>query len=164
MRWIAEIGSNHNGSLERALALVEAAARAGFTDVKTQSFRVREMFAPEALEARPELRLREKLEVPWSWHPQLRQRVHALGMRYGITVCHRDDVDELSRCADWLKVGSYSLLDVFLLKALSQAGKPLVVSTGMATEKEVNDALYHLIVPFAHLPVRPLQLTLLHCV
>jgi len=170
VRWICEISSNHNGSLERAMALLEAAAEAGFTDVKTQAFHVEQLFAPEALEARPELLERKQYEVPAHWHRTLRQEANARGMRYGVTPCSLSVLEEIVPYVDWLKIGSYSLLDVKLLKAAASTGLPLVVSNGMATEKEVNDALFTLSNVYLRdwkkigdpLPPRPLSF--LHCV
>lgn len=156
MRLIAEIGSNHGGSLERAIQLVGAAAEAGFTDVKTQAWRVHEMFAPDALAARPELLERQRWEVPLLWHPILREMAHELRMGYGITPSSISDVMLSGKHADWLKVSSYSLLDHLLLKAISGAQKPVVASTGMASEHEVANALEAL--------VGAPELTLLHCV
>lgn len=139
------------------MALVDAAAKCDFTDCKTQQFDVERLFAPEALEARPELRARKRLEVPWEWHKPLANRCKEHGMGYGVTVFHADDVRRAAVEADWLKVSSYSLLDIRLLKAVAMQPKPIVVSTGMGTEAEVQAALD------AIEAMHP-ELTLLHCV
>jgi sialic acid synthase SpsE len=161
-RWVAEIGSNHNGSLERAIALVDAAAAAGFTDVKTQHFRVNRLFAPEALAHNPELRSRERLEVPWEWHKPLANRCKEHGMGYGVTVFHVEDVRRCALEADWLKVSSYSLLDHRLIEAVSWQPKPAVISTGMADEQEVMGAISALARPRGGWWAKDLML--LHCV
>ena len=63
-RFIAEIGSNHNRDLDRALALIDAAAQAGAKAAKLQVFHVEDLFAPEVLAAREELRARRAWELP----------------------------------------------------------------------------------------------------
>ena len=153
MRLCAEIGSNHNGSLERALELVKTAADCGFTAVKTQAWHVEELFSPEALKARPALRERRRFEVPPTWHMVLEQAARPHDLYYGVTPCSLAALDECRGFADWLKVSSYSILDRALLKAIGEAGRPIVLSTGMATLEEVRDA---------SLWFR--ELTLLHCV
>lgn len=157
MRLVAELGSNHCGDMRRAKALVEAAAECGFRAVKTQSWRVSELFSSEALEARPELADRRRLEVPRVWHGVLAARARELGMGYGVTVCHAVDVRPLSGVADWLKVGSYSLLDCRLVGAVADASTPAVIGTGMANMFELKHA-------FQHLRKRLAPTTLLHCV
>lgn len=156
MRYVAELSSSHNGHLDRAIALIDAAAACGFTDAKTQHFRVDQLFAPEALKAKPELYARKRLEVPWEWHNPLANRCKEHGMGYGVTVFNHADVRRCAMEADWLKVSSYSLLDGRLLLAASCQPKPLVVSTGMATIIEVYEAL-DVIDDLS-------RLTLLHCV
>ena len=153
MKLCAEIGSNHNGSLERALELVKTAADCGFTAVKTQAWRVEELFSPEALAARPNLLDRRRFEVPLAWHIQLEEAARKRDLYYGVTPCSILALEECLPYADWLKVSSYSILDRALLKAAGAAGKPIVLSTGMATLEEVRDAALWLRDP-----------TFLHCV
>lgn len=154
-RWIAEAGSNWNGSKERLFALLEASAQAGFSDFKTQAFRLEKLFSPEALEAKPLLWDRLRYEIPWEWHKPLANRCKELGLQYGVTVFHRDHVRLCAQDADWLKASSYSLLDLPLLEALGSQPKPVVLSTGMGTEEEVFEATKALGMVD--------DLTLLHC-
>lgn len=155
-RWVAELGSSHNGTFERAMALVEAAAACGFQDVKTQAWTVEGLYAPEALKARPELLERKRLELDWSWHKPLSNRCKELGLGYGVSVFRAEDVRRAAVEADWLKASSYSVLDFRLTCAMAQQPKPVVISTGMATEDEVAGA----IAPFYKIH----DLTLLHAV
>lgn len=156
-RYIAEVGSNHNGSLVRAAKLIDDAAEAGFSGVKFQQFSVRRLFRPEALAANPELLKREALELPIEWHEQLSERAHEKGLQYGVTPFYPGCISALNEHADFFKVASYSLLDKCLLVCLTETGKPVIISTGMATMKEVTHA------------VRLMQtldqedITLLHC-
>lgn len=156
-RFVAEIGSNHIGDFERAIALIEAAAACGFSDAKTQAWTVEGLYAPEALSARPELLERKKLEMPWEWHKPLANRCKELGLGYGASVFQAYDVRRTALEADWLKVSSYSILDGELLAAVALQPKPMVVSTGMATESEIQRAL-------DGIEAMHPELTLLHCV
>lgn len=157
-RLIAELGSNHNGDAARALALVDACADAGATDVKLQAFRVEDLFEPRLLSLREDLRARRAWELPLELLGPLRERCDARGLRLGATPFGLWAVDALAPHVDFLKVASYELLWHPLLVACAATGLPLVVSTGMATLPEVADA-----VAVAR-AAGALDLTLLHCV
>lgn len=137
--WIAEIGSNHNGDYSRACALIDTAAAIGCTGIKLQLYRVDRLFAPEALVANPTLA--EKPFLPTDWLEPLIARAHACGLIVGVTPFDLGSVDVLSRQQiDFVKVASYSILHVDLLRAVAALGKPVVVGTGMATDSEILNA------------------------
>ena len=158
-KWVAEIGSNHNGSLLRAVRLIDAAAKAGFASVKTQHFRVKELFEGEALKRNPKLRERERYEIPNDWHETLRDRAHEHGMAYGITPLYFDALSDVGAFTDWWKVSSYQLTCLPLLRRVAASGKPIVVSTGMATMEECLAARSALMGTG-----KMVDLTFLHCV
>lgn len=153
-QFIAELGSNHNGSLERALALVDAAGKAGFDAVKTQHWRVEVLFAEPALRFKPGLRERKDLEVPDDWHKELRQASFDRGMTYGVTITSAADYGLLRGASDFLKIASYELPRLDLIRTASRNRDPLIISTGMATWGEVLAAIHCCEAP-------P---TLLHCI
>ena len=138
VRWVAELGTSHNGSLLRACKLVDAAAEAGFTAVKTQAWELGGLFRRQALDAIPSLEDRRKYELPLDWHEALWERTNERGVLYGVTVTDRKTIPHIQ--ADFWKVASYDLLRLDLLRALGATGKPTVVSTGMATMPEVMAA------------------------
>lgn len=156
MKMVAEIGSNHNASFARAVHLIEAAKGCGFTDVKLQMFQLEDVFSPEAIRLKPELRERRRLGVPHDWHEDLILTSRELGMGYGLTVFRKDLVETASAVADWIKVSSYSILDLKLLEVVGKQKKPVVVSTGMATIEECSAAVKAV--------GNEVDLTLLHCV
>lgn len=156
--FIAEIASNHARDLGRALALVDAAAAAGFDAVKFQLFRVRELFAPEILARSAAHRAREAWELPESFLPKLAERARSLGLGFGCTAFHLEAVEVLAPQVDFLKVASYELLWDDLLRACAGSGLPVMLSTGMATLAEVEWAVAVL----ADAGCRDLDL--LHCV
>lgn len=154
-RFIAEIGSNHNRDESRCLELIEQAAAAGCGAVKLQIFRVRDLFAPIALERNPALRARSAWEFPLEMLPTVRSRCSELGIALGATPFALWAVDELEAYVDFFKIASYELLWHELLRACAATGKPLIISTGMATEAEIGAAVD---------VAGDVNLTLLHCV
>lgn len=141
VRFIAEVSSNHHGSLERSLAFVDAAADAGCTDVKFQLFRIRELFAPEAFRAKPELLKREAWELDPAFLAPIATRCRARQVGFGCTPFYIEAVDQLAPHVDFFKVASYELLWDELLRACAETGKPVIISTGMATIDEIGHAL-----------------------
>ena len=152
--WIAEIGNNHNGSLDRCLRIVDAAAEAGFSAAKLQLWRVDEQWRAGGIgeDRRRELR---KFEVPTTWLPFVQAKCKSLGLDFVLSVCHTRLVEEAAKHADRLKAGSYELPHIELLQAMAATDLPLLISTGAgATEEEIDDADYA--------TVR--RATFLHCV
>jgi sialic acid synthase SpsE len=140
-RFIAEIGSNHNGERARCLELVDAAAAAGCDAVKLQVFHVDDLFAAEALARHPHLAARRAWELPLEFLPALRERCAERGIELGATPFGLWAVDALAAHVDFLKVASYELLWHELIDACAQSGRPLILSTGMATLDEVAAAM-----------------------
>ena len=140
-RFIAEIGSNHNRDLGRALELLDAAARAGATAAKLQVFHVEDLFAPEVLAEREDLRARSAWELPLELLQPLAGRCRELGVELGATPFGLWAIEALQPYVAFFKVASYELLWHELIGALAATGKPLVLSTGMATLAEVDAAV-----------------------
>lgn len=158
VRFVAEVSSNHQGSLERCLAFVDRAAEIGCDAVKFQLFRVRSLFAPEILARSPEHRARERWELPVAFLAPIAERARAMGVAFGCTPFDLEAVEVLAPHVDFFKVASYELLWTPLLAACARTGKPVVLSTGMATLAEVRDAFEALCAAGAR------DVTLLHCV
>lgn len=149
---IAEAGVNHNGQRELAFALVDHAAEAGADAVKFQTFdaaRLASRHAPKAAyqrrstdAAESQLDMLRKLELPRAWHAELQAHARSRGIEFLSTAFDADSLDFL--CAlgmPLLKVPSGELVNAPLLWRFARAGRPLVVSTGMATLSEVEQAL-----------------------
>jgi sialic acid synthase SpsE len=140
-RFIAEIGSNHNRDRGRCLELVDAAADAGCRAVKLQIFTVEDLFSPEALAAKPELLGRRAWEFPMELLPDVRARCTERGLELGAAAFGLWAVSKLAEHVDFLKVASYEVLWHDLVRACSDTGLPLILSTGMATLEEVGAAV-----------------------
>lgn len=157
-RFIAEVSSNHHQSLERCLAFVEAAARIGCDAVKFQLFRIEQLFAPEILSRSESHRQRKQWELPLEFLPPLAQRCEELGIAFSCTPFHLQAVRDLEPYVAFFKIASYELLWHDLIRACSATGKPLILSTGMATLAEVQEAVAAARHAGCH------DLTLLHCI
>ncbi len=158
IRFIAEVSSNHHADLARCLAFVDCAAEMGCDGVKFQLFRVRDLFAPEILERSPAHRAREAWELPAGFLAPLAERARTRGISFACTPFDLRAVEELRPHVDFLKIASYELLWDGLLEACAASGKPVALSTGMATLDEVE----HAVDVLAGAGCR--DLTLLHCV
>lgn len=157
IHFIAEVSSNHARDLERCLRFIDVAAYSGCSSVKFQLFRVHELFAPEAFVAKPHLRLRQDWELPVEFLPALAERCHLRNVQFSCTPFYLEAVEQLAPYVDFFKVASYELLWDDLLAACAATGKPVVLSTGMATLEEIAHAVSVL---RAHGCAAP---TLLHC-
>ncbi|MDX2116280.1 MAG: N-acetylneuraminate synthase family protein [Planctomycetota bacterium] len=146
---IAEIGVNHDGSAERAVELVEIAARAGVDAVKFQLFRASMLMSRAAVLAAYQKRAGEsdpvemlrRLELSAEQLAPAVFRAHQHGLHAIVSVFSVGLVKEAHRLSwDAYKTASPDIINKPLLDALAQTGKPLIVSTGTATLEEVARA------------------------
>ncbi len=156
--FIAEASSNHGRDLSRALAFVDAAADSGCGAVKFQLFKIDRMFAPEILDRSAKHRARREWELPRAHLAPLAEHCLARGIQFSCTPFYLEAVEELRPFVAFYKVASYELLVGDLLRACARTGKPIVLSTGMATMDEIVQAATTLKEAGAT------EVTLLHCV
>src|SRR4030088_516435 len=102
--FVAEVSSNHHRDLERCLKFIRTAAGIGCDAVKFQLFRVRELFAPEALRHVPKLLAREAWELPVVFLPRLARGCEEAGIRFSCTPFYLEAVEELLPFVDFYKV------------------------------------------------------------
>ncbi|WP_421578605.1 pseudaminic acid synthase [Shinella sp. M31] len=151
---IAEMSGNHNASLDLAFEIVDAAAEAGADALKLQTYTAETMTLnmtrgefsisdPKSLWAGRDLySLYKEAHTPWEWHKPIFDRARQHGM-----LCFSSAFDETS--VDFLetldvpayKVASFELTDIPLIRKVAATGKPLIMSTGMATIGEIEDAV-----------------------
>ena len=167
---IAEAGVNHNGELDKALQLIEVAAIAGADFVKFQTFKTENLVDKKAQKASyqeknindvgSQFDMLKKLEIPEEWYEQL------------ISHCNKNNIGFLStgfdeECVDFLdeigcllfKVPSGDITNKRYLEHIALKGKPMVISTGMATTDEIKDALD----TCKEMGVKLSDITVLHC-
>ena len=157
-QFIAEVSSNHHRDLERCFDFIDTAARIGCDAVKFQLFKIDQLFAPEILAKSEAVRKRKEWELPPAFLPELAKRSQEQGIQFACTPFYLDAVAELEPHVDFYKIASYELLWDDLIRACARTGKPLILSTGMATLPEIQHA-----VDTAH-NAGCAELTLLHCI
>lgn len=148
-RIVAELSANHNGSFERAIAIVSAAAKAGADAVKLQTFTPEQMANPDkvidagAWAGCNLLDLYQRAHTPRAWHAPIFTAARYFGVEAFSSVFHPDDVAFLESldCPRY-KIASFELTDHDLIRCAAATGKPLIISTGMATMEEIQQAVH----------------------
>jgi pseudaminic acid synthase len=150
---IAEMSANHGGSLDRALAIVRAAKKAGADAVKLQTYTPdtmtidcdNEYFRLDGHSlwgGKTLYQLYRESYTPWEWHEPLKDEADSLGMGFFSTPFDESAVDFLERLnVPAYKVASFELLDDPLLKRVAMTRKPVILSTGMASLDEISHAV-----------------------
>lgn len=163
---IAEAGSNHNGSYEQALALIDVAVEAGCDAVKFQVFSADQLYAPEAGRSdylgdeRSIYDIIRAMELPAEWLPKLADYCKKAGIEFLCSAFDEAAVDLVDPYVVAWKNASYELTHLPLLRHMLGKGKPVLASTGTATLDEVGEVIGHL---RRDLGDQPLPLVLLQC-
>ena len=151
---IAEMSGNHGGSLAKALKIVDAVSKTGASAIKLQTYK------PETMTIKSKRRefqindkknlwsgnslfdLYKKAQTPWSWHKPIMQRAKERGL-----VCFSSPFDDTAvDFLEGLKVPAYKIASFEnnhfpLIKKVAKTGKPMIISTGMASKKEIKEAI-----------------------
>jgi pseudaminic acid synthase len=149
---VAEMSANHNQNFDQAAKIIEAAKAAGADAIKLQTYRADTMavssddarFRPvgTAWADRDLYELYQEAHTPWEWHAELQQRAHALGLHFFSTPFDESAVDFLDRLGVPMhKIASFEIVDLPLLRTVAQSGKLIIMSTGMATLAEIDEAV-----------------------
>ncbi|MFT7559300.1 MAG: sialic acid synthase SpsE [Flavobacteriales bacterium] len=157
-RFIAEVSSNHHQDINRCKQFIKVAADIGCDAVKFQLFKIDQLFSQEILNNSEKHRMRKHWELPVSYLPELKACCLEQKIEFSCTPFYLEAVEELAPYVDFLKIASYELLWNDLLIACAKTQLPIVLSTGMATIEEVDQAIEQLHIAGAK------DITLLHCV
>ena len=150
---IAELSANHNHDFEQAFQLIKAAKEAGADAIKLQTY------TPDTLtidcdneyfrigkgtiwQGKNLYQLYQEAYTPWEWQPKLKVIANDLGMDLFSTPFDFTSVDFLQKMeVPAYKIASFELVDLPLIRRVAQTGKPIIMSTGMATLSEIDEAL-----------------------
>ena len=166
---IAEISANHNGKIENAFEIIEMAKRSGADAVKMQTY------TPDTItlnSKEPDFMINEGLwagnslydlyaeaYTPWEWHAELFEYAKRQEITIFSTPFDFSAIELLEKLnAPAYKIASFECIDLPLIRAAASTGKPLIISTGMASESEIYDAVE------TALKFGSGELALLHCV
>lgn len=149
---IAEMSANHNGKIETALRIIEAAKEAGADAVKLQTY------TPDTItlhcdtdefrivgglwHGRTLYDLYQEAHMPWDWHEPLFAHAHKVGITIFSSPFDQTAVDLLEDLgAPAYKIASFEAVDLPLIKYVASTGKPMIISTGMADADEIGEAI-----------------------
>jgi len=151
---IAEMSGNHNQSLGRAMEIVDAAARSGADAIKLQTYTPETMTLnlskpgfviddPSSLWAGRQLYdLYAEAYTPWEWHRPLMERAALHGLQCFSTPFDDTAVDFLEQLGvPAYKIASFENVDLPLIRRVARTGKPVIISTGMASAAEIDEAV-----------------------
>jgi pseudaminic acid synthase len=166
---IAELSANHNGSIEKALKTIEKAKICGADAVKLQTYTANTMTIDCDL---PDFIIKGGLwdgyklydlykwaETPYEWHEKIFSYAKKIGITVFSTPFDETAVDLLENLNNPIyKVASFEITDLPLISYIAKTGKPMIISTGMASEKEIEEAVATAQISGCN------QIALLHCI
>lgn len=149
---IAEMSGNHAGSIERAKEIIRAAKEAGADCVKIQTYTPdtitidchNEYFHIEdgTWEGENLYSLYGKAYTPWEWHEELKKEAERIGIDFFSTPFDNTSVDFLEKLGfSFYKIASFEMIDLPLLQYVASKGKPIIMSTGMGSIEEIEEAV-----------------------
>lgn len=149
---IAEMSANHAGSLERAIEIIHAAKNSGADCVKIQTYTPDTMTIDSDKEyfkinegtwkGENLYKLYKKAYTPWEWQKRLKEETERVGLDFLSTPFDKSSVDFLEDLGvNFYKIASFELTDLPLIKYIASKGKPVILSTGMGTLDEIEEAV-----------------------
>jgi N-acetylneuraminate synthase len=144
---VAEAGSNHNGSLEQALAMIDVAKAANVDAVKFQNFRAEKLYPKNAGISdylpikKPIYDIIKGMEMPLEWIPTLADYCKTKDLMFFSAPFDEESADALDPYVEVFKIASYEITHMPLIRHVARKKKPMILSTGTANLKEVEQAV-----------------------
>jgi len=149
---IAEMSANHAGNIENAKKIIHAAKEAGADCVKIQTYTADTLtidcdkpyfhIGEGTWNGENLYQLYQKAYTPWEWQPELKKEAESIGLDFFSTPFDNTSVDFLEEMEiGFYKIASFEIVDIPLIKYVASKGKPIIMSTGMSTLAEIEDAV-----------------------
>lgn len=149
---IAEMSANHAGSIERAKKIIHAAKHSGADCIKIQTYTADTLtidcnnkyfhIDSGTWEGENLYQLYKKAYTPWEWQQELKEEAERIGLDFLSTAFDYTSVDFLEKMGlDCYKIASFELVDIPLIEYVASKGKPIILSTGMGSFNEIQDAV-----------------------
>jgi len=153
VKYIAEIGSNHNQDIKRIRELINQAIKLGCWAVKFQYYKAQQLYAPGCC---PEGL--SKTELSFDMVKEISEICRESGLAFGCSVFHENDIFDIAPYVDYIKIASYELTKKNLIKTIAQEAPtvPVHISTGLASLDEIESAILQI---HHHNP----EIVLYHC-
>jgi sialic acid synthase SpsE len=151
--FIADIGANHDGDLDRALKLIELAKKAGADAAKFQNFKASKIvsnqgfdslkgqFAHQSAWKKPVVEVYEDASISCDWTQILKEKCNEVGIEYFTSAYDFESVDQVNPYVNVFKIGSGDITWIEILKYIAKKGKPVLLATGASEMKDVNRAM-----------------------
>lgn len=151
---IAEVGINHGGDIDTAKKLIESVARTGADAVKFQTYLTEKRVAKDS----PIFNILKKCELPFEAFAELKDYAKGLNLDFFSTPFDNESVDYLQSInCDLYKIASFDVVNKKFLKKISDTQKPVIMSIGMASSDEINEA-------YEILKLKTSKIAILHCI
>lgn len=149
---IAEMSANHAGSIENAKKIIHAAKEAGADCIKIQTYTADTLtidcdkpyfqVGAGTWDGENLYKLYQKAYTPWEWQAELKKEAESIGLDFFSTPFDKSSVDFLENMGiGFYKIASFEIVDIPLIKYVASKGKPIIMSTGMASLAEIEDAV-----------------------
>lgn len=166
--FVADIGANHDGSLERAYKLIELAKESGADAAKFQNFQAHKIVSAKGFSdlgaqlshqakwKRPVYEVYKDASVPFDWTPKLKQKCDEVGIDYFTSPYDFESVDAVEPYVELYKIGSGDITWLDMISYIARKNKPVLIAAGASTMDDVDRAMRIL------LPINP-NVVLLQC-
>lgn len=149
---IAEMSANHAGDIENAKKIIHAAKEAGADCIKIQTYTADTMtiacdkpyfhIGEGTWNGENLYQLYQKAYTPWEWQPELKKEAESIGLDFFSTPFDKSSVDFLEEMGiGFYKIASFEIVDIPLIKYVASKGKPIIMSTGMSSLGEIEEAV-----------------------